>query len=233
MPSIAEVVALLVGITCVVVTLPMKDRKITYFLVAFAVAAQATQFAYAIESRQAANDLLKASNRAYASILYAVAERDAELSRIIEKLKTGRQYRTEFVLGYMAYRENRNQDAAVHFANSLKSGEFVAQSEYLLGYMDYREAKTKQDFDHVRDHLKRSSSADNSYGAAHYLSAILDVRDNDIDEALEQLSIAAHSDEPAICVDLTKEKEVREVWPAIATDRRFLKLQKECRETAS
>ncbi len=233
--SIALAVLVLVGGISAVL-LSVTTKRLAWVIVALAVGCQIGQFGIGVvaqrTSEQRALDLRRA-NAAVAAILYAISEKNANLSKILEKLKTGGDFRNDYVLGYLAFREDRYDDAKVHFANSLADRKFVAQSSYLLGYIAYLEATKVQPIGDLSDASKFNDSAiasDPLYGPAHYLNAILLLHAGKIETTLQELRKAAYLD-PGVCLDLNTEKEVKALWSSIASDREFVSIRQSCKST--
>lgn len=231
MSQTSEIVALVVGVIAIILAVPAfaKWKWLTYMLAVVAICALGYQFVSGLLFRQATADRIKTANRAYAAVIYAISARNAQLSKIIEKLKTGGDYRNDFVLGYLALDEGRTDDAKIHLSNALSKGEFVAQSEYLLGYIDFKDVGPSGDLTNARSHIERAIAADGDYGPPRYILAVIRLNGREIDGSLDEVRRAANLD-PAVCLDLQDPKEIQEYWSSVATDPRFTRIQRECKE---
>jgi hypothetical protein len=117
-----------VGVIVILLTIPFFSRGWSWIgtaLIALAIVAQISQFTLGLLSHRSAEERQRISNREYASILYAIAHRNADLSKIIEKLKTGGEYRNDYVLGYLAFNEARFDDTRIHLSNGTPAMELL------------------------------------------------------------------------------------------------------------
>lgn len=190
---------------------------LAFFLIGLAtqVSTQILQYATAVGYHNRAD---RADEREVAFALYALAERNVSLLK-----KVARNH--PYVVGYALYKNGDHSESIGYFENSIKSATFVASSHYMLAQVILQDANPNLKF--AKDHLNAAIAADIGYAPAYYARAIVEVKENTLPPALEDLRNAVKYG-VGQCGDLQDQEEVRNVWQSISGMPEFEQIKRQC-----